>query len=331
MSDILKDTCHDDFDFETLPWLDHGRAEIDRYVAKLDATVAKKAELRAHLVHWMQFGFTVLERAIEPALIDAFLQDVDDLLADHRKHNVFVDCDVAHVVPIKTIEDRYIQELREDRGTVHLRINDLHNYSTAAKKLSLHKTIVEVLGHILRGPVVAIQSLTFFKGSEQEIHQDYAFVRAKVPSQLAATWIALEDIHPDAGPLMYIPGSHSLPKFEWGDGIFRTQHSTRNESQFASYIHAVAEIYREQVVRFAPRKGDVFIWHGALAHGGSPAVNRNLTRKSYVSHYSNADHHDFDYRAPDRPTERIQINGGYIHRSPIDPRNEDILRNGGPL
>jgi len=33
------------------------------------------------------------------------------------------------------------------------------------------------------------------------------------------------------------------------------------------------------------KKGDVFLWHGMLVHGGSPVKNPALTRKSMVIHY----------------------------------------------
>ena len=33
------------------------------------------------------------------------------------------------------------------------------------------------------------------------------------------------------------------------------------------------------------KKGDVFIWHANLIHGGSPIKDHSLTRKSMVIHY----------------------------------------------
>ncbi len=331
MSDRVSETSPQDFDFATLPWLDRGRDQIDRYVRSLRLDDARRFELRAHLVHWMQFGFVVFERAIDPALVDALLKDVDDLLGAYRSFRIQIDCDLASNVPITTLEEHHVRDLREDRGAIHVRLNDLHNYSTAAKKLSLHRSIVDFLGHVFRAPVVAMQSLFFFKGSEQEAHQDFAFVRSTVASELAASWIALEDVDPGAGPLVYIPGSHALPKFEWGDGMFRTNKSRRTTVEFAEFLHAAADRYRQEALRFCPKKGDVFIWHGALAHGGSPATNRELTRKSYVTHYSNADHHRHDHRAPKKRAKRIEINGAFIHQSPVDPKHEDVLRNGGAL
>lgn len=37
--------------------------------------------------------------------------------------------------------------------------------------------------------------------------------------------------------------------------------------------------------RFLAKKGDVFIWHAHLLHGGGPILDDSRTRKSYVFHY----------------------------------------------
>ena len=36
---------------------------------------------------------------------------------------------------------------------------------------------------------------------------------------------------------------------------------------------------------FLAKKGDAFIWHANLVHGGSPVIDASLTRKSMVIHY----------------------------------------------
>ena len=33
------------------------------------------------------------------------------------------------------------------------------------------------------------------------------------------------------------------------------------------------------------QKGDILIWHSLLIHGGSPRINRSLSRKSMVTHF----------------------------------------------
>jgi ectoine hydroxylase-related dioxygenase (phytanoyl-CoA dioxygenase family) len=209
-----------------------------------------------------------------------------------------------------------------------LRITDFHNWSIAGKKLSLHPTIVKFLKLVFRQRPVAMQSLTFMKGTQQEIHQDFSYVIAEIPSHLTASWIALEDIDPKSGPLMYYPGSHTAPKFDWGDGLFRTPRSSRSDHEFAIWIHEQARAAGLQLQHFAPKKGDVFIWHAALAHGGSLAVDKSLTRKSYVTHYSTEQGFTRDYRDKDRPPHVYECNGGLVFRNPHHPEEEDSFRRG---
>lgn len=46
----------------------------------------------------------------------------------------------------------------------------------------------------------------------------------------------------------------------------------------------IAENPLEKKILLA-KKGDVFIWHANLMHGGEPMLNKEQTRKSMVVHY----------------------------------------------
>ena len=67
-------------------------------------------------------------------------------------------------------------------------------------------------------PAISFQSLYFEYGSQQALHRDPMFVVTDPPSHLLASWVALEDIAPDSGPLAYVPKSHRLPWFEFEPG-----------------------------------------------------------------------------------------------------------------
>ena len=324
----LERTRRLDFDAQGLPWLDHPTREVQRYVESLDPQPPDPELLRLQLLHWAAFGYLVIPNAIEHELIDALLADLDELFANHRQYSTMIDCDLLHGKPIHELPDLVMARHREGKGNVHLRVLEFHSNSIAAKKISLHRSIVGFLQHVFRDQLVVLQSLMFFTGSEQPIHQDFAFVPAKIPSQLAATWVALEDIHPDSGPLAYIPGSHVIDRFDWGDGMFRTEQSSRDPVGFAEHIHAEARRAGLTEASFCPRKGDVFFWHAALAHGGTQVKDKQLTRKSYVTHYSQASVHDWHHLKPQEPAERIGYPGGFFHKNPLHPDEEDVFRNG---
>jgi ectoine hydroxylase-related dioxygenase (phytanoyl-CoA dioxygenase family) len=287
-----------------------------------------RLELRARLLHWHQMGYVTFKRLIHPKLLDAYRADVDQLLRERRS---------AVMMRVEGYGDLgygdfHVRDATEEMlKTRHLRVMDFHNLSVAAKKIAMRPAIVDFLRHVFRDTPVAMQSLTFIHGSEQATHQDYAFVIASIPSHLAATWVALEDIHPDSGPLAYYPGSHTLPKFDWGNGLFWNSSSTHNDLDFARHIEGEAARMGLRREVFLANKGDVFVWHGSLAHGGSPVNDENLTRWTLVTHYSSAAGYPRDRRDPAGQPIAIKVNGGLVYGEPRWPEEEDSFRRGASL
>jgi phytanoyl-CoA hydroxylase len=180
-------------------------------------------------------------------------------------------------------------------------------------------------------PVVAMQTLTFYRGSQQEEHQDYAYVVSGNPAHLAASWIALEDVHPDAGPLAYFPGSHRIPKFDFGNGLFMTPESPRREVDFLAHIRSQCARLGLEQKTFLARKGDVFVWHGALVHRGSPVSDAARTRLSLATHYSSASAYPRDRRNIEIAPDRYHLNGAVVYGDPLRPRTENVLAGGAGI
>jgi phytanoyl-CoA hydroxylase len=105
----------------------------------------------------------------------------------------------------------------------------------------------------------------------------------RTPKHLIATWVALEDTHEDAGPLEYFPGSHLIEQMKFSNGEYHSVESEMPEWQ--AYMNLAVERAGLKPARFAAKKGDVFIWHANLLHGGGPIHNPALTRKSLVFHF----------------------------------------------
>ncbi len=172
------------------------------------------------------------------------------------------------------------------------RIADLHGVSAGALALYLQPQIFRWVELVLGTRPVATQSLYFEYGSQQALHRDPVFVQTQPPSHLVAAWVALEDIDPGSGPLVYVPGSHRLPYFQLAAGEHRFDHQRHGEAE----IRAMEAFDREQMARhqlqvqpFTPRRGEVLIWHHSLLHGGSAPTDSRLTRKSFVVHFSSFD------------------------------------------
>jgi phytanoyl-CoA hydroxylase len=183
---------------------------------------------------------------------------------------------------------RDIDDAHRDIG---YRIADLHSHAGTALDLYLHPEIFRIVELIFDQKSVAFQSLYFQFGSEQALHRDPMFVVTKPPSHLVAAWIALEDITPECGPLLYAPRSHRMPWFEFErDTVNLAQKAGAVEKRaaWAEYRKKMIEEMNLEVKAFTAKRGDVFIWHGGLLHGGAPVKNERSTRKSFVVHYSTA-------------------------------------------
>jgi phytanoyl-CoA hydroxylase len=305
------------FNPETLPWLDRVYAEIDAYVDNL-RTLPNSYDLREALTHWMRFGYVRLSQVISHAEIDRYVEHVSHAMTHPEQFNFAVNIQGHGYKPIREHDPSNLTE-------PHLRLCDFHNTSQVGKSLALSQPIVEFLGHVFRAPVVAMQTLTFIHGTEQPLHQDHAYVVSEIPSQLAASWIALEDVRPEAGPLIFYPASHQVKMFNWGNGMFLTPESSSDENDFAAYLKDEVERVDLEPRYEIAKKGDVFLWHATLVHGGSAGKTPGLTRKSLVTHYSTLDAYTRDRRKPDAVPDCFEINGGFVFANPLLPEEENAL------
>lgn len=153
----------------------------------------------------------------------------------------------------------------------------------------LRGLISALLGH----EATLFQSINFLSGSEQHTHSDSIHMSTYPLGGMAAAWVALEDITPDNGPLHYYPGSHTLPCYlnaDYQNEGNRWLIGDKDYSEYERFIEGrVAEMGLQKQV-FLAKKGDVFIWHANLLHGGEPHHNKALTRRSMVFHYFSQAH-----------------------------------------
>ena len=98
-------------------------------------------------------------------------------------------------------------------------MKDLYLDYPAIRNFSLSERIVPILSDLLsNNPIVLGATLNFEKSSEQAYHVDSVYLTPETPGHLVATWIALEDVHPNAGALEYIPGSHKIRPYIFSGG-----------------------------------------------------------------------------------------------------------------
>lgn len=220
-------------------------------------------------------GFVVIPGAISEAQVAAINRDIDNMHLDSERYLV-----------------KYQgKQFGHPQGTGlpdKCRILDMYIPSEASLEAVLADPITRFLELVYGEPALAFQSLTFNRGSEQSMHKDISYVVVEQPLTLTASWIALEDIQPGSGELMYYPGSHRDEVF-----LFKGKHIAWNPKRdgkvtHVEYLDFIRQAARQRGVKeelFLPKKGDALIWHANLAHGGSAITRPELTRRSLVTHY----------------------------------------------
>lgn len=225
---------------------------------------------------WEKNGFLVLPQFYSKEEIESVQAEYDRFwMAPSRE--IVVDDLVTH--RRCTIAD--LSE--EERQHPYFKVNDLYLASDTIREVCLSTRVVPILNSLMAEPVVACNTLNMRRGSQQPYHVDSIYMTPVTHEKLLATWIALEDVHPDAGPLSYYPGSHQIPPYRFSSGT--SHHVPAEMDAWRSYYDV--EIKRRALTPevFLPKKGDLFIWHAQLLHGGLPVQDVQRTRDSLVTHY----------------------------------------------
>jgi len=156
------------------------------------------------------------------------------------------------------------------------------------RALALEPVVLDLLRHLYGRDPFAFQTLNFAVGSEQHFHSDAVHFHSYPNGFMCGVWIALQDVQPESGPLIYYPGSHRLPYLSARslglnrDVVMEEQHPQRFFEP--SWQQAVNEHSFEKQ-QFLPKRGDLLIWHANLLHGGELVQDRSSRRWSQVNHY----------------------------------------------
>lgn len=266
-----------------LIWLD--TPEARQAIAARARTGELTGEEEANLLKFADEGYLTIPIEVSEADAAAIDRDVDALWSSRPTDVAF-----AYDSPPRRFSAAVAAEHRRPRYRIH----ELHSASETARRLYLDATIHRYAALILGDTPVATQSLYFEYGSQQALHRDSVVVPTPRFGHLAAAWIALEDIVPESGPLMFVPGSHRFPFYEFGPGQHVYNPAAHSPADVASAIaFYTAELERSKlpVRHFLGKRGEVLLWHSALMHGGAPATDPERTRQSLVVHFSTLGDH----------------------------------------
>ncbi|QOR55301.1 MAG: hypothetical protein SHS37scaffold220_70 [Phage 67_12] len=256
-------------------WLD--RTDFPEQLELRARSGAIDEDLRSQLEQFERDGYIVLEGAASNEDLDSFESAISKAFREGHEHLIAQQPGNPAPLPVTDKTPRH--------GT---RIVDSFAVIPSALDLLSSPRLARFLRAVLDEKPMLFQSLSFDTGSEQGLHQDTAYVVVDRPLELAACWIALEDVQPGSGELKYLVGSHRLPDFNFGGTKKHWNPEEDGNSihdEWSRWLVSEGERRGLPLRQFMAKRGDILIWHADLAHGGSPITSRGLTRKSLVGHF----------------------------------------------
>jgi ectoine hydroxylase-related dioxygenase (phytanoyl-CoA dioxygenase family) len=212
--------------------------------------------------------------------------------------------------------DRDLEEAAEfTRKIPGVRVQDAWLVNPAIGRLATSPAVLTFLKGLYQREAFPFQTLNFPRGSQQDTHSDTWHFNSIPTGFMCGVWVALEDIHPDSGPLHYYPGSQKLPVFN-DSGI---------PGGVDNYVEHIGGTVRNAGIagETAPiRRGQAFIWAANLFHGGSRIADPERTRLSQVTHYY--------FRGCSYFTPLASGQGKTFWREPYDIAGRKFVRNADP-
>jgi ectoine hydroxylase-related dioxygenase (phytanoyl-CoA dioxygenase family) len=160
------------------------------------------------------------------------------------------------------------------------RVQDAWRESSEVVRLARDARILDLVRFLYEREPVPFQTLNFRFGTQQAAHADTIHFNCVPAKYLCGVWVALEDIHPDSGPLFFYPGSHHLPELDPSD----CDPSVTSAAVLYDELQGLVEATFERR-EFHARRGQALVWAANLWHGGAPIRDPALTRRAQVTHY----------------------------------------------
>lgn len=174
-----------------------------------------------------------------------------------------------------------------DKTAGERRVQDAWQFDEDVRAIAANQAVIDLLSKLYGRRAFPFQTLNFPVGTQQDAHSDSVHFSSLPERFMCGVWLAMEDIGPDAGPLIYYPGSHRWPIMT-NSLIGRRGYGSNLESAQDPYAvawKALCDVYGVQQECFLPRKGQALIWCANLLHGGGRQTDPTVTRWSQVTHY----------------------------------------------
>ena len=198
-------------------------------------------------------GYLVLENRVPDAIMDAIRSEIERFNEMARGMTASDDK--------LDLEDTHSPDAPRIR-----RVKLPHTQSEVVADLMRSDHILapvrDLLGPNLRLQTTKLNMKSAGYGAAVEWHQDWAFY-PHTNDDLLAFGIMLEDVTPDNGPLMVIPGTHKGPLL-----------SHKHEGLFCGAIHPDDPLFeQEKAVTLTGKAGSMTVHHVRTLHGSAPNMS----------------------------------------------------------
>jgi ectoine hydroxylase-related dioxygenase (phytanoyl-CoA dioxygenase family) len=214
----------------------------------------------------------------------------------HEKGYAIIDLNLSDI-EIQSLIEEIDQINNSDNVTVQesgyhyskgKRIFEGWKRSKLLKSLSLNPIVMAKLDLLYRRKVLPFQTITFNYGSNQPLHSDIIHFDSLPHRWLAAVWVALEKMDENNGSLIYVPGSHKLPFFDFYDLKIKAPEYGKQFDSYAEYENFIRQLVESKELKtetLVCKPGQALVWAANLIHGGDEIRDVNRTRYSQVTHY----------------------------------------------
>lgn len=125
-----------------------------------------------------------------------------------------------------------------------------------------------------------VQSMYFEGNSATWEHQDSYYLDAEEIGSMAAAWVAIEDIAPQAGRFFICPGSHRIKL----DDHSLTNNIAENHEAYISSVVEKVKAANLPIRAPALQAGDVLFWNALTIHGSLDSQDPGHSRSSITCH-----------------------------------------------
>ncbi len=247
-------------------------------------------------------GYLVLEGFFAPERIVRLKDRLDRFWRERAADSPLV-IDCYENYPKDPAQRRPFAEAIDASRQWPYKLNDTHLIDDLVNEFAVDRRLMGILAELLGATPTVCNTLFFERSSEQAAHFDSFYMPAKTPNKMCATWIAVDPVTPDNGPLFYYPKSHLIEPYRFSDGTVKANDREYPDAQ--AHIRRIIEQHDLEETEFYAKPGDVFVWHAQLLHGGRAIRDMSQTRTSLVTHYWTT----LDY--PD-PADHIDLGEGRL-------------------